>query len=283
MTKYLCIRFDVDTPVCINPGMAQLFDLSSKLDARFTFFVNMGRSISWSAYRQKKKNLIVLPVSEKKKLSAVEKLGLMGLARTTLLNPKVGSSHGKILKIAESNGHEIGLHGGRNHSLWHHTAQTWSKDRIEEEVSWGMNELKKVGIKNIRSFASPGWNSPKALTDILASNGFDYLCDEHGAEGDFVFINRSNDSLRHVVTNIVGKGGVGYFEETAVLCPSIKEARTRFDQDLNAVGNFAMTYDHPCFAGRNGLELLQAFIEIAKDHSFQLVTVSEAAEAFLNE
>jgi len=267
----------------MNSGMPHLLDLASKTGAKFTFFVNMGRSISLAAYRQKKRNAKNLQVFDKKKLSALEKLGLPGLIQTVLLNPKVGSSNYKILRDAELAGHEIGLHGGRNHSLWHHTAHYWTDENLKEDILWGISELRKAGIQSICSFASPGWNSPKGLSKILASNEFKFLCDEYGAENDFVFQNPSSKSLHNSVTNIVGKGGVGYFEETAVLYSSMDDAKQRFNQNLKSVGNFAMTYDHPCFAGRNGLELLKAFIEIARDHSFQLVTVSEAAEAFLDE
>ncbi len=276
MSRVLCIRFDVDTPVCVTSGMEKLLHVAEREDVHFTFFCNMGCSISWSSVLRARFGSRSGPKERKHKLPMHQKLGLSGLLRTIALNPEVGSANAEMLRRAKEHGHEIGLHGGRNHSAWHHGAASWDRARLRDEVEWGVNALGNAGVENVDSFASPGWTSPGSLPTVLGEFGFRFLCDEYHRGTRNPEKNALRNSLTNVPTNIVGTGGVGYLEESAVLDQRSGDSRERFRRDLEEAGDFAMMYDHPCYAGGRGCGRLKEFISVAREMDFQILPVQEA-------
>ena len=135
--------------------------MGREVDARFTFFVNMGRAVDRCA--------TLLATGGGKgaaQLSAREKLGLPGYLIAAVLNPKVGAGRPGIIRRALREGHEVGLHGGRNHGTWQAGARKWNARRIAREVGYGLTEMQKaIGpLERVRGFASPGWVGPAVST-----------------------------------------------------------------------------------------------------------------------
>ncbi len=279
MDRILCIRFDVDTPVCMTGGMPALLRLAREEELRFTFFCNMGRSISWPSVLRSRARRASSSEPPKRKLGMAAKLGWSGLLRTIALNPEVGAANTGVLQRALRDGHELGLHGGRNHSAWHHDAINWPAETLRDEIRSGLDALRRTGAANIDSFASPGWTSPPALPGVLAEFGFAYLCDASGPSPSPVRPNPSDERITDVFTSVVGNGGVGYLEECAASGESPAVLRERYRRDLERAGAFAMMYDHPCFAGRRGLPLLRDFIAVARELGFAILPLREAVPA----
>ena len=107
----LAIRFDIDTSVCLHTGVPSLLELAKQCGVQFTFFVNMGRAVDFGTIITRREQ----DVARADRLPAREKLGIAGLMQTVLLNPQVGLSGIPVLEQLISLGHELGLHGGRNH------------------------------------------------------------------------------------------------------------------------------------------------------------------------
>ena len=106
MSKLFCFRFDVDTHRCIRHGMPALSTLARRLDAPFTFFVNMGRAVSRSAALGSLISASVpSAVPDAAKYSARTKLGWRGYLEAAILNPKVGGAAHDVIRQAHGAGH----------------------------------------------------------------------------------------------------------------------------------------------------------------------------------
>lgn len=264
--RSICFRFDVDTPKCLREGMPNLLSLAREMDVPFTFFVNPGRAIARrDLFARKKKSTSRENIT---KLSVRDKQSIFNVLELLVRNPEiVAIDKQKIIAQAIAQGHEIGLHGGHNHALWQHGAHTWGYEKIMEEIEFGMSALHKAGAKNITSFASPGWNSPASLVDIIPNKGIKLLADTHGATCDLLSRHLPSN-LHSVNTNILGEpGGVGYIEHMAAMGRSNPEILEDFESRLNHPGPTNVVYDHPGYSGTQKLSLLKEMIRIAKKNN----------------
>lgn len=283
--KLFCFRFDVDTESCIRIGMPRLMELAKKLDVRFTFFVNMGRAVSRRAslvflvkrFFDQSQRRNPEPVS---KLSSVTKLGMTEFLKTALLNPRVGLSHIPVIRHAKSRGHEIGLHGGRNHGEWMKEIHKWPAARIHHEVETGLQWLHRASIGNPKSFSSPGWQSDERLGSILSNLGFTNICDHYGENSPAAIVDRQIGIVK-IGTNLVGEpGGVGYLEW--------HRAKGHDDhQILEHVGailkgkNIAIVYDHPVFAGIKDIAMVEKIIRYVRSMGYAITTIGDISDRVL--
>ena len=216
--KLLVFRFDVDTHRCIRAGVPNLLDLAREVGACFTFFVNMGRAVNHVATLRailRRRRTIRSRGPTPPRLSARTKLGSWHYLVAALLNPRVGAGSPDVIRRAFREGHEIGLHGGRNHASWQAAARQWDARRIAREVAAGRRRLLRVAGHRgdeIGGFASPGWQGPPRLWPVLASHGFRYVADTRGRHLEPCFA-PSPDAWLRVPTHLVGEpGGVAWLE-----------------------------------------------------------------------
>lgn len=275
----VALRFDVDTFQCMHQGVPRLLELAEHYEVPITFFVNMGRAVS---YRELLRKLGQRPCPDDTapgptpKISPLKKIGLRGILYTLLANPRVGLSS-RLLTEIESRGHEIGLHGGRNHATWQNSAHAWTTERLNNELHWGLGAMKNAGVGPPRSFASPGWNSPNALPALLKQNDFTVIADRHSIDHNGRDSGQSNTRLRSINTNLVGQpGGVGYLESCAArqltFTDMAAEARQALDRFTDVV-----IYDHPAYAAGRGFARLRTLIEALQDHNGQFLTIERMA------
>lgn len=278
MTRLLSVRFDVDTHRCVREGMPALSELGRRLDVPFTFFVNMGRAVS------RRSSLLVGRGGPRPpggataaKLSARTKLGTRGWLEAALLNPPVGAGSPNVLREARSAGHEIGLHGGRNHARWQRSAHLWSGDRFAEELDAVLPSLRgALGGAGVTGFASPGWTTSPALPPVLRERGFEYLADLHGPGEQPA----AAGGLPVVRTQLTGEpGGVAYLEHLRAVGLDDDAVAERFVSDLMAAGDRVALYDHPYHAGIRELETLSRIIESARAAGYELVSMATLARS----
>ena len=106
------------------------------------------------------------------KYSARTKLGWRGYLEAAILNPKVGGAAHDVIRQAHGAGHEIGLHGGRNHAVWQHEAGGWDRARLEAEVDAVLPTLARLlDDDGPLGFASPGWTTSALLPSVLDGAG----------------------------------------------------------------------------------------------------------------
>lgn len=281
MSRQLAIRFDVDTHRCVRAGMPALSRLGERLGAPFTFFVNMGRAVSRGALvtglfghpgdRERRGR----PVAAK--LSARRKLGTAGWLEAAFLNPRVGAARPEVLRKALRAGHEIGLHGGRNHAEWQAEAHTWPAERVGAEIDAVLPVLRDaLDGAAVPGFASPGWNTHPELPGLLATRGFEYLADLHGPATD----READAPLPLLRTQLTGEpGGVAYIEHLRALGLDDDEVVARARRDLAEGGERMALYDHPYHAGLHELATLERIIELARELGYRIVPMGELARS----
>lgn len=268
--KPAVFRFDIDTHIGMRSGVPNLLDLADALGVRFTFFVNVGRAMSIRhslARRASSSNANGSP-----KLGLTKKLGLRGLFETLVLNPPVGPADPESLKRAQADGHEVGLHGGRNHASWQISARNWTECRIRAEVSWAMARMVAMGLEPPASFSSPGWQGSETLNGVLSELGFRVIAD---IRGDQASIETNEEGLYSITTNFRGEpGGTGFVSDGLARGETSTTTVTRFASQIIS-NDMIVVYDHPVVAGRAGLKTVEGMVKAGLDAGFEWVTISE--------
>jgi peptidoglycan/xylan/chitin deacetylase (PgdA/CDA1 family) len=278
--KYCCFRFDADTHACVGTGIPRLVELGDRLRGRFTFFVNMGRAFD--------RRLTLLKIFRRLRsggrrgtISAAAKLGWGAAWHAAVFNPPAGRSQPGVLRAAVSSGHEIGLHGGRNHAQWERFAQGWDEDRLRREVQSGLRWLEDCGVPAPSAFASPAWNSPAALRRVLPQHGFRILADLYDAACEDI---RAEGRLWAVPTNITAApGNAGYFETMRLRGWTSRQITADFRAQLAGRQRFAAVYDHPFYAGVHALTQVGELVRVAQDEGFAVETISAATRCLTAE
>lgn len=276
--KLLAFRFDVDSHRCIRAGVPNLLDLGRKTGARFTFFVNMGRAIDRIASVRALFRRPGETADSRTHLSAREKLGLRQYLVAALLNPRVGGGRPGVIRRMLREGHEVGLHGGRNHASWQAGADEWDEPRFRQEVAAGRRQLLRAAAPagiDLRGFASPGWQGPPRLWPILAEYGFEYVADTRGRhlEPDQA---PPPSELWRVPTHLVGEpGGVAYLEYHQAAGRTDDDVLADFERALQEDRQSLVLYDHPYYAGIQRLALLDRMIEAGRRAGYRVETLSQ--------
>ncbi|MDA0328727.1 MAG: polysaccharide deacetylase family protein [Gemmatimonadetes bacterium] len=290
MGKLFCFRFDVDTHCCVHEGMPALVGLGNRLDVPFTFFVNMGRAVSRRAFLRERVSSPVSPSRpQAAKLSALTKLGWGGYLKAAALNPIVGGAATGLVRAAHESGHEIGLHGGRNHAVWQLEASDWGAARVAAEIDAVLPTLSRaLGDTCPQGFASPGWTSTPALDEVLAPRGFRYVADLHGPEPGSGKSGPTHDAERpdppaalalpRVRTQLTGEpGGVAYLEHLRARGFADADILRRFESDLDGGARAMVVYDHPYHAGLRELTVIARMVGIVRSAGFEVVPLHEVA------
>lgn len=275
----ICFRFDIDTAKCLQEGVPALCRLSTSFGVPFTFYFNPGRAVSWASLMNRRHGSAL----SAPKLKPLRKLGVREWLRTSLLNPELRRLTGvsELLTAAES-GHEIGLHGGRNHAQWQLNAQSWSREHLESEINWGMNAFRRLHLPRPVSFSSPGWNGPLALPEVLAGIGIHAVADRRSPDGHAV--QRSeNGPVALISTQFAGEpGGVGFVENAVADGNSVAETVRNFLTQLRRIdAPSCVLYDHPCFAGGEGHDYLRALVEACQSEGVELTTIRDISREVL--
>ncbi len=256
----LAFRFDIDTHKCIRDGVQNLVQLAEKEQVRFSFYLNLGRAVSFKESLRE----FFLPVDtmeDIQMLSARQKLGFKDYCIAAVINPRLTFYKKQILMLYNSN-NELGIHGGKNHALWHKYAADWEEEKLESEIIWAINKIRKmIPDYELKGFASPGWTSPSKLEGILIKYGFSYCADYH-CLGERNVIR--GGKLPYVGVNLLGEpGGVAFFENCRVKGMNTNQI---VDVVLESIdkNEHTVIYDHPYYAGIQEIGCLSEIIEKAK-------------------
>jgi len=274
--KTFAFRFDIDTPTCLREGVPRLLDLSDRVGVQFTYFLSVGRSVSRVGVLRRALGPSRAPSARAAGFSARRKLGLSRYVQLALLNQEIGRGASSLVRTLSTSA-DLGLHGGRNHDHWQNHAHGWPRQKVEDEVDWGLDWLRGMDIP-VKGFCSPGWTQPESLAAVLAERGFTYRADRHGVDETGGRLEAGG--LLNLGTNIAGEpGGVAYLEHMRASGASDAQIREAFRARLREAGDYAVSYDHPYYAGLHALDLLGDLVEVAKDEGFVVTTMTAMADA----
>jgi peptidoglycan/xylan/chitin deacetylase (PgdA/CDA1 family) len=267
----VAFRFDIDTYKCLTEGTHNLAKMAESQNVNFTFFCNFGRAI------ERVRSFRELWSDESREtalhLSARRKLGTWGYVTTIVRNPRNKRYLAYLAELVDG-GHEIGLHGGRNHANWARCQHTWGLDYLLDEVTWGLRCLSAVDPSQQRfGFASPEWRSPPFLEDVLRELNFFYLADSHGVG----WRHDPSSGLINIGTRgAIEPGGVAFFENCLARGLSARTAAHNLLENISASPeDLYVVYDHPYFAGREGLDYVSTALNRVLESGFEVVTIRE--------
>ncbi len=265
----LVLRFDVDTPLCITKGMDALSRVSDERGVPFVYYVNFGRAVDLLAkfrYRSGTEN-----GGNVDKLSSSEKLGFGEIVKLVFRNPRLIDLGERQVRTAFDQGSEVGVHGGRNHASWQWGYSQWPESRIAEEIRWSTDVFRNLFKRQPLGFSSPGWVADERLATLLHANGYRYRADLHGNVAHSM-----DETIPNFATVLTGEpGGVGFFESCAARGLSRTEMLETVDNAVKASERPVILYDHPCFAGINGLPMLEQLLDHAARREWQITTVAD--------
>jgi len=271
--KAVAFRFDIDTIACAREGVPNLLELAGRYGVAFSFYVNLGRSISWGAMWRKRRRVSTQPATEVSKLSPFRKVGLRDIAVTLLLNPRIGSQRLSDLEAILRAGHELGLHGGTNHAVWQHELDTLSAAQLADLFDPAYREFHSR-FGRPQGFASPGFVHDRAIYDLLEANGFDYVSDCCAeARIEKAQVGGATYSFWQVPVNVYAPGNVPILEAAAA---NRDDAAGVVAHTLGRVGSrpWSVIYGHPCFEGKAGLGVFERLLE-ACAATHEVVTVRD--------
>lgn len=261
--KRFSFRFDIDSLADIEVGVPRLLDSSKELGARFTFFVNMGRSFSWKPILRDRQKRV--GVFNKKAFTVISKLGLMRTIRTVVQNPCIGSSHKDILFRLLDAGHELALHGGMDHPLWQWGLSSLDKGEIDEMLRPAYARFEKL-FGRPEGFSSPGFQYNNNVLELVDDYEIRYASD---MKGENLFVPEGHRHVQ-VPVNIMGPSNVPLLE-------SLYASGRQGEEVLGACKgeilkrNLAVMYGHPSFEGR--LDDFSEIISWVKGEGYSIMTL----------
>ena len=268
--KYLAIRFDIDSITCFERGIPKLKWIGRKYQAPFSFYVNMGKSFNFGVnVRSMLRRHGTLPPAAK--LGLLKKLTLKGLFKTVFWNPPLGKTFLEPLEELQKEGHELGLHGGMDHSLWQHGIHDMDYKQIADTFEPAYNEFNKYfGVP--KGFASPGFQFNDQVCQILDVFKFQYSTD---MSGDMPFPTVSNGrkyGFWQVPVNVIGQAHTPVIEELLAKQKRPDDISKKVIDEIRR-HEFALIYGHPYVEGYH-INILDSILA-ALQGEYEITTVNE--------
>jgi hypothetical protein len=272
------LRMDVDTVTDAREGLEGLRRILLNHNVRCTVFVHMGKSISHGTlFRNLGRtlhNVSGRTQSSVAKIGVGKKLGRKALFQTLLMNPDIGPLAADTLGSMAKDGHELALHGGRNHTVWQRKGTTMSGEWTLSEVSWGKAQFEKHFGTSPLGFSTPGFAVPETLEDTLAELGFAYHSDTWGSE----HMKPRGNKIRDIPVNVVGPDTVPIIEHlsAAGLDASTIAVRVveRF-REVAGAGGVPVIYGHPSTEGHLLSGIFSTALEKLISNGWSLVGLKE--------
>ncbi|GLU37581.1 hypothetical protein [Pseudomonas sp. NBRC 100443] len=271
MTRKYVVRLDIDTTVCARK-LIDVVELGNRLGVKFTIFANMGRSVSLSAAflrRLSQRSVWGSPTEPMMKLSIRDKIGWKGILESILINPELHRLSTDALLKARDSGHEIGLHGGLNHSLWHFAASSMDADQMHRFLTPAIERYQNILGYNSFGFSSPGFKSSQPAYEILAGAGCAYLSDFIDCTGR---VRCSPCGLPDVPVTLSAANTVDFLE-WYVASGASSPLENAIEQSIGEDG-FGVYYSHPCFIAGKGKQVFSQFVCALREQA-EIVTMSE--------
>jgi len=281
MSGVLAFRFDVDSVRCLEEGVPRLMALGRSRGVRFTFFVNMGYSFNWKhnirhfVGKRRRPAASVAPAApvERHALPTTAKLGIGGILKTVLLNPRLGERYRTTLDRLRDEGHELGLHGGTDHVVWQRSLADLD-DGALRALLMPAYESFSGRYGRPAGFATPGFQWNAAVFDLLDELDFEYSSDLPGEEPFRAARDGGGASWRHfqVPVNVAGAVQVPLVEEGLALGLPRRQIVEKCVARIQE-REYALLYGHPYVEGVHS-DILNDVLE-GLGGSHQVVPVRE--------
>lgn len=273
--KLFSFRWDIDHRACMTDGVPNIQAVCREFDVRNTFFVNMGRSTNLREWLGKGLKGSRQKLNDMEAINLVQKIGWRRFALETMLSRPVGASFIEPLQSLQSDGHELGLHGGSDHVVWSRRFRELPEATIAGDVETTLEEFTRHFGKP-PGFTSPGFKSDDRIMDLVDRLGFEYHGDAIGGVPHRT--QRYGKSYDHwtVPVTICGPRTIPFLEWHAARGTPEDDVLADFTTRLKS-GNIAILYGHPCYEGLSRDSLRKLF-DIVQQNGFRFVTHAELVD-----
>lgn len=268
------LRIDIDSKKGLDFGVPLLLNLFSRLNVNATFFVNMGtqwnlKTVFNTLFRSFKEIS-----SSKNKIGLISKFGFIDFLKL-LIHPKqeVGNSNYAMIREIKRAGHDVGLHGGIDHSIWLRNYKNFSEGEIERFIMPAYSSIKECLAMPPKGFASPGFVSDKKLLSVLSRLNFDYVSDEFSDQPYYIKIDSKN-ILQIPITAGREIPLIEYYAAQGLTDSSIQNEILKMIYKKKEEDKPFIWYIHALFEPIKKLRVLENLMVNLKDH-FQIVTFEE--------
>jgi undecaprenyl phosphate-alpha-L-ara4FN deformylase len=176
--KTVALKVDVDTYAGTRDGVPRLLEDMRRFGVQATFYFSMGPDNSGKAIRRifTRKGFLKKQLRSK----APSAYGIKTMLYGTLLPaPMIASSFPEVLREAERQGHEVGIHCW-DHVKWHDYLPWFPKHLTAMELGRASAQFEEVFGHRSATTAAPGWTvSPDSL-EVQDAMGLLYCSDSRG-------------------------------------------------------------------------------------------------------
>jgi len=271
-------RVDIDTITDVTTGLISLKSIFDITGVRSSIYVNMGKSIDriilLKGIGKTFKNLSGANETATAKIGVLKKLGKKNFIRTILFNPRIGPKGRDILLEMAEKGHEISLHGGKNHAVWQRNGANKSPEWTSKEIEWGKTKFLKVFGFEPKGFTAPGFVEPPGFEIALQKHGFRYHSDTCATDAVRPF----QKIITNIPVNIVGLNTVPIIEYLVASGRTEKDIINQVLSEFDAIekqGGIPVMYGHPTVEGLLFGELLIQVFESLKNNGWSIIPLTE--------
>jgi peptidoglycan/xylan/chitin deacetylase (PgdA/CDA1 family) len=173
----IALKVDVDTYAGTRDGVPHLLEIFDRFGIKATFYFSMGPDNSGKTIRRIFKKGFL---AKQFRTGAPSAYGLKTLLYGTLLPaPMIAASFPDILRRAEQQGHETGIHCW-DHVEWHDHLPVMPKKTAAMELGRASDLFKEIFGHPAATTAVPGWTVTADSLDIQDSLNLLYCSDARG-------------------------------------------------------------------------------------------------------
>jgi peptidoglycan/xylan/chitin deacetylase (PgdA/CDA1 family) len=174
----IALKVDVDTYAGTRDGVPRLLEIFAGFGIKATFYFSMGPDNSGKTIRRIFRKGFL---AKQLRTGAPSAFGLKTLLYGTLLPaPLIAASFPDILRRAEQQGHETGIHCW-NHVEWHDHLPVMSKKAAALELNRASALFEQIFGHRAGTTAAPGWTITADSLEIQDAMGLAYCSDARGA------------------------------------------------------------------------------------------------------
>lgn len=173
----IALKVDVDTYAGTRDGVPRLLEIFDRFGIRATFYFSMGPDNSGKTIRRIFRKGFL---AKQFRTGAPSAYGLKTLLYGTLLPaPMIAASFPDILRRAEQQGHQAGIHCW-DHVEWHDHLPVMPKKTAEMELGRASALFGKIFGHRPDTTAAPGWTMTADSLEIQDAMGLSYCSDARG-------------------------------------------------------------------------------------------------------
>ncbi len=272
--RLFVFRWDIDHRVCVTHGLPRIRSVCREFGVPNTFFVNMGRSTNLREWLGKGIARSKAKLGDKDAVHLIQKTGWPRFLLETALARPVGLNFLPVLQAMQTEGHELGLHGGMDHVIWSRRFHELPDEVLEAdvEVSYG-HFTRHLGTP--AGFSSPGFYSDARVMRMLDRRGFTYDGDAIGGEPRPA--TADGRALRHwtIPVTLCGPRTVPFLEYHGARNTPEPQVMAALDEHLES-RELVVLYGHPCYEGVRDDVLRTVFARVL-ERGFRFVTMEALA------